>query len=97
MEKRKMQGPKLARLFWEYNYSEQELQSRLQKNDPSDPLTVSLYSRILLSTPNWYDVLRMLSPEQLRTALSPHVLSTIRSKALQERFRFAGERLFPKR
>lgn len=92
-----MKEPKLARLFWEYDFSEEELQTCLKKNDPSDPLTLSLYNRILLSTPNWYDILRMLSPEQLRTALSPRVLATIRTKALQERFRFAYERLFPKR
>ncbi len=90
-----MNRNQLAQLFWEYQLTELELQDRLDRNDPNDPLTVSLYNRILLSTPNWYSILRMLSPEQLRTALSPRVLNTIHSKALQERFRFAFNRLFP--
>ncbi len=90
-----IKGIKLSQLFWEYQLSEQELQDRLDKNDPNDPLTISLYNRILLSTPNWYSILRMLSPEQLRTALSPQVINTIHSQALQERYRFASSRLFP--
>jgi hypothetical protein len=96
-DKDKMKTRNLTQLFWEYELSEQELQDCLNKNDPSEPLTVSLYRRILLSTPNWYDVLRLLSTEQLRTALSEKVISTIHSKALQERFRFAASRLFPNR
>ncbi len=87
----------LTRLFWDYQLSEQELRDCLAKNDPNDSLTISLYNRILLSTPNWYDILRMLSPEQLRTALSEKVISTIHSKALQQRYRFAASRLFPDR
>ncbi len=90
-----MERPKLARLFWDYDVSEQELQKRLEKNDPCDPLTVSLYNRILLSTPNWYDILRLLSQEQLKTALSNQVLSTIHSPALRKRYHFARGRLFP--
>ena len=95
METDKMKGRQLTQLFWEYLLSEEELQDCLNKNDLNNPLTVSLYNRILLSTPNWYDVLRLLSPEQLRSALSEKVISTIHSKALQERFRFAASRLFP--
>lgn len=90
-----MDVPKLTQLFWEYQLSEQELQECLVKNDIDDPLTVSLYKRILLSTPNWYDVLRFLTPQQLRNALSQKVISTIQSAALQERFSFAASRLFP--
>lgn len=90
-----MKTRKLTQLFWEYELSEQDLQDCLNKNDLNEPLTVSLYRRILLSTPSWYDVLRLLSPEQLRTALSERVISTIHSKALQERFRFAASRMFP--
>jgi hypothetical protein len=97
METVKMKKSELTRLFWEYRLSEQELQACLDNNDLNDPLTVSLYNRILLSTPNWYDILRMLSSEQLKSALSPQVLSTIQSKAIQERFRFAYSRLFPER
>lgn len=90
-----MERLKLKQLFWEYQLSEQDLQDCLDKNDPTDPLTVSLYNRILLSTPNWYSILRMLSMEQLKTALSPSVVNTIHSKAIQERYRFAFSRLFP--
>jgi hypothetical protein len=95
MEKDKMQRKQLTKYFWEYQLSEEELQECLSKNDLNDPLTVSLYKRILLSTPNWYDVLRLLTPSQLKNALSQKVLSTIQSAALQERFSFAASRLFP--
>ncbi len=84
----------LTKLFWEYRVSGQELQDRLDKNDPSDPLTVSIYNRLLLNTPNWYNLLKMLSKDQLRTALSPAVIKTIHSKALRERFSFVYQRLF---
>jgi len=90
-----MNGKKLTQLFWEYRLSEQELQACLDRNDPNDPLTISLYNRILLSTPNWYSILKMLSLEQLKTALSPKVINTIHSPALRERYRFAFSRLFP--
>lgn len=89
-----MSGSDLTRLFWEYDVSEDELLRRLEENDLNDPLTVSLYKRILLSTSNWYDVMRMLSPEQLKAALSDQVISTIHSPALQKRYRFAYGRLF---
>ncbi|MDD2230407.1 MAG: hypothetical protein PHY48_13460 [Candidatus Cloacimonetes bacterium] len=90
-----MRKRNFSQLFWEYQLSEQELQDCLSKNDTNNPLTVSLYNRILLSTPNWYDILKYLTPEQLRMALSEKVISTIHSKALQERYRFAVSRLFP--
>lgn len=90
-----MTEAKLTRLFWDYQLSETELRDCLARNDQDDPLTISLYNRILLSTPNWYDILRMLSTEQLKVALSERVISTIHSKALRERYRFAANRLFP--
>lgn len=89
-----MESKQLAKLFWDYQVTERELQDCLAKNDLNDPLTVSLYNRILLGTPSWYQVLRMLSSDQLRSALSPRVLSTIQSNAVQERFRFAAAILF---
>jgi len=95
MKKHKEKKLKLADLFWEYQVSEEELWDCLDKNDLDNPLTVSLYNRILLSTPNWYDVLNWLSTEQLKAALSDKVISSIHSRALQERFRFAFSRLYP--
>lgn len=95
MSKYKETKRNLADLFWEYQLTEKKLQDCLKSNDLDDPLTVSLYNRLLLSTPNWYEVLNMLSPEQLKAALSEKVISTIHSPALQERFRFAYSRLYP--
>lgn len=87
----------LTSLFWEYKISEQELQDCLDKNDLNDPITVSIYNRLLLSTPDWYSLLDMLSFEQLKAALSPTVIKTIHSKALRERYSFAASRLFPEK
>lgn len=90
-----MDTMRLTQLFWEYSLSEQELRDRLDRNDLNDPLTVSLYNRILLNTPNWYQVLRMLTPVQLRAALSTKVINTIHSHALRKRYSFASAILFP--
>ncbi|MEF3693721.1 MAG: hypothetical protein V3576_00050 [Candidatus Cloacimonadota bacterium] len=95
MDKTNVVQRKLTDLFWDYNHTEERLKTCLLKNDPKDPLTISLYNRILLSTPNWYDVIEMLSAEQLRIALSERVIKTIYSPSLRERFRFARTILFP--
>ncbi|MBM4404138.1 MAG: hypothetical protein FJ042_07145 [Candidatus Cloacimonetes bacterium] len=97
MKNRTKAKRKLKDLFWEYRLSERKLQDRLAKNDLADPITVSLYSRLLLSTPDWYEIYELLTPEQLMAALSDQVIGTIHSKAMQERFRFAGSRLLPSR
>jgi hypothetical protein len=89
-----MEAIKLSSLFWDYDLSDADLERRLAENDIEDPLTVSVYARILL-TLKWYEVLRLLSSEQLRSALSERVIGTIHSRSLQERYRFAAERLFP--
>jgi len=61
----------------------------LVKNDLADNLTVSLYRRILMSCP-WYDVLKMLKPQQLHNALSDKVLNTMFPKSLKERYKYAA-------
>jgi len=90
-----MDTMRLTQLFWEYSLSEQELRDRLDRNDLNDPLTVSLYNRILLNTPDWYQVLSTLNPAQLKAALSNKVINTIPSQALRKRYGFASAILFP--
>jgi len=68
----------------------------LDKNDITDILTVSLYRRILMSCP-WYEILKMLNPQQLQNALSDKVIRTIFPKGLQERYAYAARILHIKR
>ncbi len=82
----------LSGLFWEYEISETEMERLLAVNDLNEPLTVSLYNRILLSR-RWYDILRQLTPTQLQAALSERVLRTIYSRDMRRRYRFAAQRL----
>ena len=72
--------------------TDSEIESLLQENNISNPMTVSLYQRILTSY-KWYDILEMLTDSQLSNALSPSVIKRIYSKDLQSLYRYAAERL----
>jgi len=83
----------MKNLFWDMNLSQSEIQIILDQNNMSNPLTASLYARILSSF-NWYKILEQLNQKQLYSALSDKVIQKIKSKCLQERFRYARNMLF---
>ena len=84
---------KMKNLFWDMNISQSEIQILLDDNDLDNPLTTSLYARILSSF-NWYKILEQLNEKQLHSALSDEVIKKIKSKCLQERFKYARSMLF---
>ena len=83
----------MKNLFWDMNISQSEIQVLLDYNDLNNPLTTSLYVRILSSF-NWYEILEQLNEKQLHSALSDEVINKIKSKCLRERFRYARNILF---
>ena len=80
-------------LFWDMNITQSEIQILLDDNDLNNPLTTSLYVRILSSF-SWYKILEQLNEKQLQSALSDKVINKIKSKCLQERFKYARSMLF---
>jgi len=71
----------MKNLFWDMNLSQSEIQIILDQNNMSNPLTASLYARILSSF-NWYKILEQLNQKQLYSALSDEVIQKIKSKCL---------------
>ena len=86
----------MKNLFWDLKLSQSEIQDLLEKNNTQNPLTASLYVRILSSVA-WYNILEQLNEKQLRFALSDEVIRRIKSKSLQDRFRYARKMLFENR
>jgi hypothetical protein len=83
----------MKNLFWDLNISQSEIQILLDDNDLNNPLITSLYARILSSF-SWYKILKQLNKKQLQSALSDEVINKIKSKCLQERFKYARNILF---
>lgn len=86
----------MKNLFWDMKLSQSEIQVLLDKNNISDPLTASLFARILTSVA-WYKILEQLNQKQLHSALSEEVIRRIKSRCLQDRFRYARNMLFENR
>ena len=83
----------MKNLFWDLKLSQSEIQILLDRNEVNNPLTASLYVRILSSVA-WYKILDQLSEKQLQSALSDEVIGRIKSKSLKDRFRYARKMLF---
>ncbi len=83
----------LSSLFWDMQISEAEIKDLLAANDIKLSFTASLYSRILTSF-KWYDILELLSEEQLKNALSDRVIRSLPSRHLRELYKYAASRLF---
>ena len=86
----------MKNLFWDMKLSQSEIQILMDQNDLKNPLTASLYARILSSV-SWYKILEQLSEKQLHSALSDEVIRRIKSKCLRDRFRYARNMLFDNR
>jgi hypothetical protein len=86
----------MKNLFWDMKLSQSEIQDLLEQNNIQNPLTASLYARILSSVA-WYKILEQLNKKQLHSALSDEVIMRIKSKSLKDRFRYARKMLFENR
>ncbi len=85
----------LKKIFWDYDFSEQELQDLLRGNilRAGHLDRIGLYSR-LLSSLNWYAVLDLVGSDHLDDLLSDTVIGRIHSKDLQRKYAIAKRVLF---
>lgn len=85
----------LQKIFWDYEFSEEELQDLLHgkilKAGHLDK--EGLYSR-LLSSLRWYTILEYVGIEHLDEVLSDTVISRLQSKDLKKKYAVAKRILF---
>ena len=84
----------LAKLYWDYAFDKKDLYKLLTGKIESvgHVCREDLYFRIL-TTYDWYTILKIIPPEQLRDALHDKVLNRIRFKDLKARYQYARESL----
>ncbi len=78
----------IKRIQWDSNLTADEIEGLILKNDLSDPLTRSIYVKLLMSY-SWYELIRSFPPDQILDFLSDSVIKQIKSKALRERYQNA--------
>lgn len=85
----------LEKIFWDYNFSEEELKNLLQgKIARIGHLDkTKLYARMLTSL-GWYSILNIVPPGALRELLSDSVLEQVYSKDLRKKYAAAKRILF---
>ena len=85
----------LRQLFWDYDFSEEELQDLLRGNiQRAGHLDrTGLYSR-LLSSLNWYAILDLVGNDHLDELLSDAVIGRIHSNDLKRKYAIAKRLLF---
>lgn len=85
----------LKKLFWDYNFTEEELFDLLEgKTSRAGHLdTTGLYAR-MLSTLQWYDILEVVGKDRLEEMLSDTVLGRLRSADLKKKYAVAKRVLF---
>jgi len=85
----------LKKLFWEYEFREEELQAILKgaKKRAGHLDQTTLFSR-MLSSLGWYSILDLVGRERLNDLLSDSVLRKIHSKDLQRKYAAAKRVLF---
>jgi len=82
----------LSRLFWDLNIDAKQLNrlltGEIKRAGAIGP--VDLYYR-LLTTYDWYTLLKMVPRDRLSQMLSDSVIGRIKSEDLRERFRYARQ------
>ena len=86
MEKEKI----LSRIFWDYQLDWHDLNEMLngKPEDTKDIRRINLYRRLLTSC-DWYTLIKLFSPEQMSFILDDAVLAEIYPKDLKNRYRYA--------
>lgn len=85
----------LKRLFWDYDFSEKELEDLLRGNTlrVGHLEKTGLYARMLSSLP-WYDILDLVENNHLKELLSDAVIARIHSNDLKNKYAVAKRILF---
>jgi hypothetical protein len=84
----------LAKLYWDYAFDKTDLYRLLigEVETVSHVHQDDLYYRIL-TTYDWYTILKIIPPGQLKDALNDRILNKIRFKDLKARYQYARESL----
>ena len=85
----------LKNIFWDYNFTEEELNDLLYKRRDSVGFLTrkKLYAR-MLTYMRWYDLLSIAPKEDLSEILSEDVINTIWPKTEREKLFYAKRLLF---
>lgn len=85
----------LKPLSWDSNLSEEELEQLLsgKQNMIRGITSQNIYVK-LLSSYNWYTLLKILGREKLREILTDDVIKKLKSKSLQQKYFYARFVLF---
>lgn len=85
----------MSKIFWDTNIDTDRLYSFLSGEIDSMPLLdkPTIFRR-LLSSFDWYTLLKLLPENMLKEALSPHVLSKLYPKDLRIKYLYARGILF---
>ena len=80
------------RILWDYNYTPEDVENALN-GKTSEEEAQRFYLKLLLST-NWYTLLKILSENELKQALSPEILNKIHIPTLRAKYKYAEQVLF---
>lgn len=83
----------LQRVWNEYTLPKSQLEDLLTQTGVSESKANLL--RAILKSCSWYQLIAILSKDELRVALSDDVISKLWPKSLQKRFKYAASLLFP--
>ena len=85
----------LKPLSWDNNLSEKELEDLFTgKAKQIRGITIeNIYAKLLASY-NWYTLLKIAGKEKLKDILTDQIISTLKSKTLQEKYFYAGSVLY---
>ena len=80
------------RIMWDYTYTPQEVEAIVQSVGLGKE-KIMIYRKILMSE-RWYNIIKILSSEELKEALQEEVLKTIWIESLRKLYRNARRILY---
>lgn len=82
----------LSRIYWDTKVNPEDLLSLIDKNidEIKDINELNFFSR-LLSSCDWYTLLKLLSPEKIKLILNDKIINRLYPKDLKRRFIYARD------
>jgi hypothetical protein len=84
----------LARLFWDLETEQTDIDKLIEENLQTldDPRSQQFFRR-LLSSCDWYSLLKLIPPQKLKAVLSDQILDKIFPKDLKSKYLYARDLL----
>ncbi len=80
------------KIIWDYTYTPEQVETIIQNEGMANE-KIMMYRKILMSE-RWYNIMKILTNEELREALSNDVIKTIWVKSLKTKYYHAQQILF---